>query len=126
MPYVMKKELKNQGIVITFSGIVKKGEVQALDDKLSSDKQLSKLRYQIWDFSKIKDIKVSFDELRNCAILDAVGARKNPHKKIAIIVRKQSASGLDSMFHAYEKAWGGYESATFTDIEAAKKWALSD
>ncbi len=126
MPHKLTSESNGRGLVITFSGIVKKGEVKALDDKISSDQQLSKLRYQIWDFSKIKDIKVSFDELRNCAMLDAVGARKNPHQKIAIIVRKQSASGLDSIFHAYEKAWCGYDSATFTDIEAARKWAQSD
>ena len=122
MPHKIKNESNGLGVVITFSGIVKKGDIPKVDEKLNSDKIFSKLRYQIWDFSKIKDIKVSFDELRNHAIQDSAIARKNPDKRIAIIVRKHLSSGLDSMFHAYETAWGGYESKTFTDIESARKW----
>lgn len=122
MPHKIKNESNGLGVVITFSGIVKKGDIPKVDEKLNSDKIFSKLRYQIWDFSKIKDIKASFDELRNHAIQDSAAARKNPDKRIAIIVRKHLSSGLDSMFHAYETAWGGYESKTFTDIESARKW----
>ena len=126
MPHKMKNESNGLGVVITFSGIVKGDEIHKVDEKVNSDKIFSKLRYQIWDFSKIKDIKVSFDELRNHAIKDSSVAHKNPDKRIAIIVRKKSSSGLDSVFHAYEKAWRGYESETFTDIEAARKWARND
>ena len=126
MPHKLKSESNGRGLVITFSGIVKGDEIQKLDEKLNLDKVFSKVRYAIWDFSKIKDIKVSFDELRNQAMNDSVAVHKNPDKRIAIIIRKQSASGLDSIFHAYETAWGGYESATFTDIEAARKWVQSD
>ena len=126
MPHKMKNESNGLGVVITFSGIVKEGEIHKADEKLDSDKIFSKMRYQIWDFSKIKDIKVSFDELRYHAIKDSSVARKKPDKRIAIIVRKKSSSGLDSVFHAYEKAWRGYESETFTDIEAARKWARND
>ncbi len=126
MPYRMKKESNGQGVVVTFSGIVMGEEMNKLHENLRTDKLLSKLRYQIFDFSQIEDIKVTFDELRSYAMHDAAGARKDPDKKLAIVIRKKLSSGLDSMFHAYEKAWGGYESATFTDIDAAKKWAQSD
>ena len=126
MPHKLKSESNGRGLVITFSGIVKGDEIQKLDEKLNLDKVFSKVRYAIWDFSKIKDIKVSFDELRNQAMNDSVAVHKNPDKRIAIIIRKQSASGLDSIFHAYETAWGGYESKTFTEIEAARAWAESD
>lgn len=125
MPHKLKTEANGRGLVVTFSGIVRGNEIQKLDEELNLDKVFSKVRYAIWDFSKIKDIKVSFDELRNQAMNDAVSVHKNPDKRIAIITRKRSSSGLDSIFHAYEKAWGGYESKTFTDIEAARKWAES-
>ena len=122
MPNKMKKESNGPGILITFSGTVKGEEMKKLRDSIKSDKVLSKLSYQIWDFSKIKDIKLTFDELRSYAMNDSVNVRKNPHKKIALIVRKIAPSGLDTMYHAYEKAWGGYESKTFTDIDSARKW----
>jgi hypothetical protein len=126
MPYRMKKESSGKGIVLTFSGIVTGEEMNALHENLRTDELLSKLRYQIWDFSGIEDIKVSFEELRNYAMHNSAEARKDPDKKLAIIIRTKLSSGLDSMFHAYEKAWGGYESETFTDIDAARKWAQSD
>jgi len=126
MPYKIEKEPKDRGVVIVFSGVVKGEEMNDLHKSIRTDKKLSTLRYQIWDFSRINDIKVSFDELRNYAMHDSMGALKNPNKRIAIIIRKKAPSGLDTLFHAYEKAWGGYESATFTDIEAARKWAQSD
>jgi hypothetical protein len=126
MPHKLKKESNGLGVVITFSEVIMGDELYKLDIKLHSDKQFSKLRYRILDFSKIKDIKISFDELRNYAIQNSIAVRKNPHLKIAIIIRKKSSSGLDSAFHAYEKAWRGYESNTFTDIESARKWVQSD
>ena len=126
MPHKLKKESNGLGVIITFSEVVTGDELYKLDIKLNSDKRFSKLRYRILDFSKIKDIKTSFDELRNYAIQNSVAVRKNPDLKIAIIIRKKSSSGLDGVFHAYEKAWRGYESNTFTDIETARKWAQSD
>jgi len=126
MPHKLKMESNGLGVVITFTEIVTGDEIHKLDEKLNSDKRFSKLRYQIMDFSKIKDIKISFDELRNYAIQDSFTSRQNPDKKIAIIVRKKSSSSLDTVFHAYGKAWGGYESKTFTDIESARGWVQSD
>jgi hypothetical protein len=126
MPHKLKKESNGLGVLITFSEVIMGDELYKLDIKLHSDKQFSKLRYRILDFSKIKDIKISFDELRNYAIQNSIAVRKNPDFKIAIIIRKKSSSGLDNAFHAYEKAWRGYESNTFTDIETARKWAQSD
>jgi hypothetical protein len=126
MPHKIKKESNGLGVVITFSEVVMGDELYKLDIKLTSDKRFSKLRYRILDFSKIKDIKLSFDELRNYAIENSIAVRKKPDLKIAIIIRKKSSSGLDSVFHAYERAWRGYESNTFTDIETARKWAQID
>lgn len=126
MPHKLMKESNGLGIVITFSEVVTGDEMQKLDEKLNSDNQFSMVRYRILDFSNIKDIKISFDELRNFAIQNSVAVRKNPEMKIAIITRKKLSSGLDSVFHAYEIAWRGFESNTFTDIESARKWAQSD
>jgi hypothetical protein len=126
MPHKLKKESNGLGVVITFSEVVTGDEMQKLDEKLNLDKQFSNLRYRILDFSKIKDIKIRFDELRNYAIQNSIAVRKNPDIKIAIVIRTKSSSGLDSVFHAYEKAWRGYESKTFTDIKTARKWAQSD
>jgi hypothetical protein len=125
MPNKIKSESKGTGIVVTFSGVVTGKEIQKLREKLMSDELFPHWRYRIWDFSKITDIKISFDELRNLAIQDSIAVHKNPNHKVAIIIRKKSPSGLDGIFHAYEKAWIGYESKTFTDIETARKWVES-
>jgi hypothetical protein len=33
---------------------------------------------------------------------------------------------LDRVYHIFGRAWGGYESETFADLDAARSWALGD
>ncbi|HBI14219.1 MAG TPA: hypothetical protein DDY20_01655 [Desulfobulbaceae bacterium] len=125
MPYKLSIEENGHGIVITLSGLVKGEEIFRLNEQFMSDESYPQWRYQIWDFSNIADIDVTFDQLRSYAIQDSIASRINPNQRIAIIPRKKSQGGLDSIFHVYEEVWGGYESKSFRDVDAARQWAQS-
>jgi hypothetical protein len=125
MPHKLKKESKGLGFVITFSGIIEVDEINKLHNQIKSDKLFPKMLYQIWDFSEVEELNISFDNIRNFAIRDSIAAKENPNQRIAIIPRKYTYQGLDKMYHVLEKVWGAYESETFFDVDTARKWCKS-
>lgn len=121
----LKKEVKGLGIVIAFSGFIDAEEIDKLQQKINSDKLFPQMRYQIWDFSKAKEINVSIDQIQHFAMQAAVASGKNPKLRIAIIPRKSSSNTLGKTFHTFENLWGSCESKSFSDIDTARKWGKS-
>jgi hypothetical protein len=126
MPHAVSNDADGPGVVITLTGLVKGDEIFHLNEALMADNGFVQWRYQIWDFSNIEKVDVSLDQMRLFAIQDRLAARKNPHQKIAIILRKSGRSGHDRAFHAMEKVWGAYESRSFERLEEARAWGLED
>ena len=123
MPYQLSSEANGIGVVVTLFGLVRGGEIFQLNKQFMADESFPQWRYQIWDFSKVEGLDITLEQLRSFANQDSLASRINPNQRIAIIPRKKSQSGLDSVFHVYEEVWGGYESKTFGDIDAAREWA---
>jgi hypothetical protein len=114
-----------KGVFITLSGKVTGDEIFVLNRQVIGDERFPGWRYQIWDFSKVEAIDVSFDQLRSLVFQDAVAARHCPDHRIAIITRKPARTGLDSVYHLLSEEWGGYPSKTFHRVHAARKWAAA-
>lgn len=125
MSHKLKKETEGLGIIITLSGIIEADEVDKLQDQINSDESFSKLRYQIWDFSRAEEINITFDQIQSIAMKAAVASGRNPKLRIAIIPRKTSHNVLGETFHTFEKVWGSGESKSFRDIKTAKEWCIS-
>jgi phytoene dehydrogenase-like protein len=124
MAYQLNHESDGRGVVIAFSGMVKGDEIYDLYEQFMADPLFVRWRYQIWDFSDAGEFDVTTDQLRKLAMQDARAARINPNLKIAIIRRRTGPpTGLDRIFHVFEDVWGAYASETFSDIDAARKWA---
>lgn len=123
MPHAISIEGKTPGIIITLTGIIHGSEIRALNEQLMASAGFAHWRYQIWDFSRIDDIDITIDQIREFAIQDAQAVKLNPNQKIAIIPRPSPNSGLDRVFHVMEGVWGGYPSKTYFNLEAARAWA---
>ena len=120
MPHILN--IESLGIVISLQGAVTGEEIFRLNRLIIEDERFSGWRYQIWDFSDIETIEISFDQLRSFVFQDSVASKKNPHHRIAIITRNAAYSGLDSVFHLLAAEWGGYASKTFRSVRTARKW----
>ena len=116
---------ESTGVTLTLSGRVEADEIRALNEQLMSDELFPQWRYQIWDFSNVEEFEPSFEQLRSFARQDAIAARRNPNQRIALVHQESSDRGLGRIFHIYEAVWGGYESKTFSDVDAARAWAGS-
>jgi hypothetical protein len=125
MPHKFDNEPDDQGVVIKMFGQIQGEEIYNINEQLMSDPLFVRWRYQIWDFSEVEDFIVSIDQMRLFAIQDSAGSVKNPNQKIAIIPRKINPTGVDRTFHTLEQVWGGYQSRSFPDIDAARQWAAS-
>lgn len=123
MPYTLNIEA--MGIIISLHGAVTGDEIFSLNRQIIDNEGFPLWRYQIWDFTGIETIDVSFGQLRSFVFQDSVASRINPHCRIAIVTRKTAHTGLDSVFHLLAEEWGGYTSATFHSIRAARKWATA-
>lgn len=123
MTYKIHDDLDGLGVLIIFTGKINGNEIYQLNHKLMTDQCFTQWRYQIWDFSDVEKLNISLAELRSFALQDAEAAQINPNQRIAIIPQKGSVSHIDGIFHIYEQVWGGYESKSFTNREAAREWA---
>jgi hypothetical protein len=126
MPHIIDNDQDGLGVVITFSGDVNGIEIYNLNEELVSNELFIRWRYQIWDFSDVQKFEVAFPELRNFARQDAKAAKTNSDQRIAILPRKVGRGSTDRIFHIYEKVWGAYESQTFSDLDSARVWGMSD
>jgi hypothetical protein len=126
MPYRKDYEPDGLGVVLVFFGLVEGDELYLVHRKLMREERFSQWRYQIWDFSEATAFEVTADHLRKFAFQNSLASEVNPRQKIAIIRRRQGPpTGLDELFHLFEKEWGAYPSKTFSKIVAARKWAKS-
>jgi hypothetical protein len=123
MAYTLISEFEGAGAMITFTGNIKPDEVLKLHEEIFSHPDLSKWRYQIWDFSKAGDLDFTMEDLRRFAMAEREMAPLNSNQKIALIPRPLLYQGFDNMFQVYESVWGICESKTFQDVDSARIWA---
>ena len=125
MPYELTMEPDHLGIVVTLSGVVPGDEIYRLNEQLMADEWFAHWRYQIWDFVDVQRLDASFDQLRAFAMQDGIAAGISPGQRIALISPPPPIRRLDRVFHIFQAVWGGYESKTFYDLEAARAWAAA-
>jgi len=127
MPYRKDYEPDGLGVVLVFFGLVEGDELYLVHRQLMLEERFSQWRYQIWDFSQTTAFAVTVDHLRKFAFQNSLASEVNPRQKIAIIRRRQGPpTGLDELFHLFEREWGAYPSKTFSKIAAARKWAKNN
>ncbi|GAB4281557.1 MAG: hypothetical protein Kow0029_26740 [Candidatus Rifleibacteriota bacterium] len=122
MAHSINYEEGKHGVTISLSGDVTAEELYKINFGLIGDKSFADLKYRIWDFSGAGRVILTHEQLRLLAIQDAGASLISPNQKIALVHKPIGNSGIYETFHAFEKAWTGFESRSFHDIDSAMKW----
>ena len=115
----------NDGLLVEAEGIITIEDlIQANDQIYSSREKIMALKYQIWDFQKVKDLISTADDMRVLAAQDAEAAKLNPDMIIALISPWDLGFGMGRMWEAFVDQ-SNINTHVFRTREEAESWVES-
>ena len=127
MPHTILINSEQNRVVIQFSGNITGTELIDINGELIKNTGFIS---RIWDYLRADNIKISLEDMHKIAIQDSSLSQKSKLQKVAIVVTKELARGLDEMYEQFSKDWVGrphyFESKTFSSINEANEWVFSD
>ena len=123
----MSHELSWSGneVIITFDGIVDFHEMSEVDDEIYGDPRFEKQKYQIWDFSKVEEFKISPVEARVIGGLDRTTSQWNNDIKLACVSRDQHIIDM-TMEYGEEMKDTNWQIRMFDTFHEAYSWVRED
>lgn len=123
----MTTELQYQdnpaGVTMVFYGDVTGKELIDANNRIADCKECT---YQLTDFTGMKKLDISMEELHRVAIQDCTVPPDSKLKKLAIVGDTKRYARLIDLYYLFVNVWVGksrnYETRTFNDLEDARKW----
>ena len=124
MPIQIKYVDQDRGVEYVHSGIVTGADIIDANNRIYSNENFKKQRYQIIDRRNCDKFIVSDDEIRIVAEQDKAAAKINPNIILALISVSNLQYGISRMYQAYIGE-DGFETEIFQDRESAERWIVS-
>ena len=110
------------GIFLTATGLVTADELfDGMNTLYATPEKISKIRYQLSDFTAVSSWQITTAEIVELAKLDNLAAQINPTMLIAIAADDGLAYGLSRMWEAYLDS-SPLKSHVFKTVEECKTW----
>ena len=110
------------GVVITGAGLVTAKELfDGMNTLYATPEQISKIRYQLSDFTAVSSWQITTAEIVELANLDNIAAKINPSMLIAIAANDDLTYGLSRLWEAYLDS-SPLKSHVFKTVEECKAW----
>ena len=127
MPHTILINSEKTRVIIQLSGNITGTEIIAINGELIKNTGFIS---QIWDYLSADNIEISLEDMHKIAIQDSSLSPKSKLQKVAIVVTKELARGLDEMYEQFSKDWVGrphrFDSQTFRTLDEAAEWILSN
>jgi hypothetical protein len=114
---------EGRGVLVAGSGTVTGAELLAVNDEIYSPTRLSRLQYQLMDFSHAEKVEISGDEIRALAAQDARAAREKPGLLLVVVPRTELGFGLSRMWAGNLELSGAHiEPHVCRTVQEAEEW----
>lgn len=122
MPYETHWEA--EGIRWVYTGTMTDDDVLRPNLELYEDPRFATIRYEIADFREVDEFTASAQTVRRLSRMDKDQSVRNPHVKVAIVVRSALTRGIAHMygFSGGDTPW---TTEVFESEEAARDWLAS-
>jgi len=123
MPVELHYRDEGRGVVVVGSDTVTGAELLATNDEIYSPGRLSRLEYQLVDFSHVQNVEISSDEIRRLAAQDAQAAREKPGLLLVVVPRTDLGFGLSRMWAGNVELSGArIEPHVCRSVQEAEEW----
>ena len=116
---------QKNGVFITFRGIVKAQNLIDANNYLLSNADFDSLDYQVFDFSKVKDFKVTTYDMSIIGSMNSSQSVFNKKVKIAFVTSNNYIKEQIEEYKLYMKKTD-WEIQIFSNLKEAKKWARNE
>jgi hypothetical protein len=103
------------------NGVVTGEEIKNANRMIYSGERLSRMKYQLLDYTDVTEFDVSNEDIVEAAKQDIEASRTNPNILIAYVGADPLGYGLGRMWEAYVER-SGFETRAFKDREEALAW----
>lgn len=119
MPYEIVWE--TSGVHLIFAGLVTGEQTKEAGNRIYSHADFDSLRYQIFDFTGVEDVKLTVDEMKEMAAIDSVAASTNPRIQLAIVSTSETVMIANAVYAA-EYPDLPWETKEFRTLVEARAW----
>ncbi|MFO7842401.1 MAG: hypothetical protein R6V16_01210 [Bacteroidales bacterium] len=116
---------QKNGVFITFRGVVKAQNLIDANNYLLSNADFDSLDYQVFDFSKVKDFKVTTYDMSIIGSMNSSQSVFNKKVKIAFVTSNNYIKEQIEEYKLYMKNTD-WEIQIFSNLKEAKKWAQNE
>jgi len=119
MSYIIFWEEK--GVFVEFQDIASGKDVIRIDDILYSNDRFEKMKYQLWDFTKSKQLFFTDEEMEIIGVLDKSASIWN--KKMLVPIVTTDTEFIKSIEIYKKEIEGiGWVCELFSDVASARNW----
>lgn len=116
---------QKNGVFITFRGVVKAQNLIDANNYLLSNADFDSLDYQVFDFSKVKDFKVTTYDMSIIGSMNSSQSVFNKKVKIAFVTSNNYIKEQIEEYKLYMKNTD-WKIQIFSNLKEAKKWAQNE
>jgi hypothetical protein len=110
------------GVLVRAEGIIVGNEIKEINYAIyESPEKIKQIVYQLFDFTRVSDARVSDTDILDIAYYDNLAAKINPGMIVAVVCEKELLFGLARMWEAYTDV-SPIETMVFRDMESARHW----
>lgn len=116
-------EWKHSDIIVTFDGKLIKEDILSVDNHIYGNSKFDKMKYQIFDYSRVTEVALSEADVKIISILDKSSTMWNNHVRVAIITDDVKIFGLAEIYRAIliDTKW---LVEIFTNFDEALAWCI--
>jgi predicted RNA-binding protein len=114
-------EWKHSDIIVKFDGKLIKEDILSVDNHIYGNSKFDKMKYQIFDYSRVTEVELSEADVKMISILDKSSTIWNNHVRVAIITDNVKILGLAEIYRAIliDTKW---LVEIFTNFDEALAW----
>ena len=112
---------EEKGIKWVFSGDLTNENLLKCNKELYNDKRFLDIKYELCDFSLVKNFNINSDTVYKVAKMDLEYSLKNPDIKVAIIANDLVLTGFTRMYQIINEP-SAWETEIFKNEKDAREW----
>lgn len=110
-----------EGVYVKFRGVVTAQDLIDANNYVLSNANFESINYQIFDFLRIDDFKITSHDITLVAMMDKSQTESKEEMKIAILTTNNYVKEIASEYDQF-MIGSDWKTQTFETAEAAKEW----
>ncbi len=119
---INSQKVTENGYEVVFTGLITSKEMFDIGESFKSDPNFVNFDYILMWFTKIENMLIDTNEIRQLAHLDKKASKRNPDIRFAVATDSDLVFGLARMWEAFYGK-GPWKPMVFGELEEARKFA---